>query len=67
MRRLRLAFLGLCLVVLFMTSSFRALAQPGDPDTDPDSVPITGIELLIGLGGLLGIKKIRDLRSKKQD
>jgi hypothetical protein len=67
MRSLRLAFLGICLAVLFMASPFNVLAQPGDPvNGDPDTVPITGIEILIGLGGLLGIKKMRDLR-KKQD
>lgn len=29
---------------------------PGDPGTDPD-VPITGIEILIGAGALLGVKR----------
>ena len=33
-----------------------ASAQPGNPDTDPD-VPITGIEVLIAIGGFLGVKK----------
>jgi hypothetical protein len=38
-------------------------AQPGDPGGDPD-VPITGIEVLIGLGGALGLKK---MMSKKKN
>lgn len=66
MSSLRLAFLGFCLFVLFITSSLNVLAQPDNPPP-PDTVPITGIEILIGLGGLLGIKKMRDLRKKKQD
>lgn len=47
-----------------------ALAQPGRnpngggrPGTTP--VPITGIEVLIALGGFLGIKKILDTRKAK--
>jgi hypothetical protein len=40
-----------------------ANAQPGDPAGDPD-VPITGIEILIGAGGALGIKKMLDKRKK---
>lgn len=44
-----------------------SLAQPGDPDGDPDQpVPITGIEILIAAGGLFGAKKIIDSRRKKQ-
>jgi len=40
------------------------IAQPGDPGggVDPD-VPITGIEILLGIGGALGIK--RALNKKK--
>ncbi len=41
-----------------------AKAQPGDPGGDPD-VPITGIEILIGAGGALGLKKAWDNRKKK--
>jgi len=42
-------------------------AQPGDPNGGgkPGSAPIGGIEYLIGLGGLLGIKKIMSLSRKK--
>jgi hypothetical protein len=40
-------------------------AQPGNPGggTDPD-VPITGIEVLIGLGGALGLKKMMSKKKK---
>lgn len=43
----------LCMVV------FVGFAQPGNPGGDPD-VPITGIEILVALGGFLGIKKFVD-------
>lgn len=43
---------------------FEANAQPGDPGGDPD-VPITGIEILIGAGGALGLKKALENRKKK--
>lgn len=32
-------------------------AQPTNPNDDPD-VPISGIEILLGLGGLYGAKKL---------
>jgi hypothetical protein len=39
-------------------------AQPGDPGGDPD-VPITGIEILLALGGLLGIKRLISNKKSK--
>ena len=45
------------LFVIFILLPAFLLAQPGDPGGDPD-VPITGIEILLALGGVLGIKKI---------
>ena len=48
----------LCLVVMV------TLAQPGDPNIDPD-VPITGIEILLAIGGILGFRKL--ISSKKRD
>ena len=45
------------LFVLFILLPSFLLAQPGDPGGDPD-VPITGIEILLALGGVLGIKKL---------
>jgi hypothetical protein len=43
------------IILLFVT--FPILAQPANPSGDPD-VPIAGIEILIGLGGALGIRKL---------
>ena len=54
------------LIVIFLFLPGLLLAQPGDPGGDPD-VPITGIEILLALGGALGIKRILGLNrnSKK--
>jgi hypothetical protein len=38
--------------------------DPGGDGSNPDA-PITGIEFLMGLGALLGLKKIKDSFSKK--
>jgi hypothetical protein len=55
------------LVIIFLLSpTGLAFCQPGDPMTDPDpTVPITGIELLIGAGALLGAFKA--LEKKKNN
>ena len=45
-------------IILLLLMALPVLAQPGDPNTDPDAVPLTGIELLIGAGALWGAKKI---------
>lgn len=45
-------FIGLCLLITFVAN-----AQPGDPSADPD-VPLSGIEILIALGGILGLRKL---------
>ncbi len=47
----------LCLLVIAV------YAQPGDPNSDPD-VPITGIEILIALGGFLGLRRF--IQSKQR-
>lgn len=56
------------LLVLIFVCMFGALAfaQPGGgPPPDPGQpLPITGLEILVGLGCLLGIKRIRDSRKK---
>jgi hypothetical protein len=39
-------------------------AQP-DPGGNPDDVPITGIEILIGAGGALGLKKLLGKRKNQ--
>jgi hypothetical protein len=38
-------------------------AQPGDPGGDPD-VPISGIEILLGMGGAYGAKKLIQKKKK---
>jgi hypothetical protein len=52
------------LIIVMSCSLGVAFAQPGDPGGDPD-VPITGIEILIGAGGALGLKKAWENRKKK--
>jgi hypothetical protein len=41
-------------------------AQPGDPGGDPDAVPITGIELLIGAGAAFGARKLFVTRNRNK-
>ncbi len=55
----------LLIALLFFCSPL--LAQPGDPGDggDPD-VPISGIEVLIGAGALLGAKKMYAKRKASQ-
>ncbi len=55
----------LFIVVLFFLPGF-LLAQPGDPGGDPD-VPITGIEILLALGGLLGVKRLLGFDKKSKN
>lgn len=56
----------LALSFLMCVSACVLHAQPGDPGggADPD-VPITGIEILIGAGGALGLKKLLDKRKNQ--
>lgn len=39
-------------------------AQPGDPSNDPD-VPITGIEILLALGGILGLRRFISSKQRR--
>jgi len=67
-------FLRPVLILLFFLSSFSLFSQPpcptcppGDPPSDPDAdVPITGIEVIVGVGALFGAKKYFDLRKKQR-
>ena len=54
------------LFVIFSALPATLLAQPGggNPGGGGPPVPITGIEVLIGLGGALGLKK---MMSKKKN
>jgi hypothetical protein len=65
MRNLRWPFLIICLLTLMILIPAVCLAQPGDPG-NPDS-PITGIEVLLGIGGFLGIKKLYNSRKGRKD
>jgi len=56
---------GFILLILVLCLPLFVLAQPGDPGGDPD-VPITGIELLLAMGGLLGLRKLF-MNSKKEN
>lgn len=55
----------LVLTAIFFCYFFITFAQPGDPGggQDPD-VPIGGIEILIGIGGVLGGRKLFKKRIK---
>lgn len=53
------------IIILFLVPGL-LFAQPGDPGGDPD-VPITGIEILIALGGTLGIKKLIGNKGSKKN
>jgi hypothetical protein len=54
----------LALFFLMCVSACVLYAQPGNKE-DPDvPVPITGIEILIGAGGALGLKKLLNKRKK---
>ena len=35
-----------------------AIGQPNAPSNDPDTVPITGLEILLGAGAILGVKRL---------
>lgn len=50
--------IGLVLFPLFLTVWFQAGAQPGNPPTPDDPVPLTGIEFLFAAGGALGGYKL---------
>lgn len=43
----------------------QGLAQPGDPGGDPD-VPITGVEILMGIGSLFGASRFLKGKNKSK-
>jgi hypothetical protein len=57
-------FLILLITTVSVFSLKEAKSQPGDPGDDPD-VPITGIEVLVGVGGALGLKKMLSKRKNQ--
>lgn len=48
---------------VFLGFSLAGVAQPGDGGGDPD-VPISGIEVLLGLGGALGLRALWQRKKK---
>jgi hypothetical protein len=54
-----------CMVFMCISLSTinSAFGQPGDPGGDPD-VPITGIEVLLAIGGLFGVSRFLKNRKK---
>ena len=61
--------IGSVIFVALLVLGFNCLcfAQPGSNPNDgaaPGTAPISGIEILIGLGGLFGAKKLFDLKRK---
>ena len=60
---LKMKLLLLCTFVLLIQCN--VFAQPTDPVTPPDA-PITGIEILIGAGALIGARKLAALRKKSR-
>lgn len=59
--------LGLLGGLLLFWINVNGQPSTGDPNqgAKPGEAPISGIEILIGLGGLLGAKKLFDARKKK--
>jgi hypothetical protein len=52
------------LLVCCLLATKSAIGQPTNPEGDPDNVPISGIELLLGAGALFGAKRLLDKRRK---
>jgi len=52
-------------IILFVFSAQITFAQPGDPGGGDPTVPITGIEVLLGMGGAWGLKKVLEKRKSK--
>ena len=57
------------LLIFLLFSSCFVFGQPGDPNGGgpPGSVPITGIEILLAAGGVLGIKRIMGFNRKSKN
>ncbi|HNP79067.1 MAG TPA: hypothetical protein PKM91_17640 [Cyclobacteriaceae bacterium] len=56
-------------VLLFglLTSSVVLFAQPGDPGGGGNPTPISGIEILLGGGALMGIRKFLQKNKSGKD
>jgi hypothetical protein len=56
------------LVILLISISWTAFSQPGDPGGGGNpTVPITGIEILIGIGSLFGASRFLKGKNKSKE
>jgi hypothetical protein len=55
------------LIAFIVFNGVLLYAQPNDPQTDPDAVPITGIEYLLIGGGAYGVSRLLKHRRKKNN
>ncbi len=60
------SYLSLLITLFLILLNLVTMAQPGDGGGDPD-VPITGIEILLAAGGVLGIKRIMGFNRKSKN
>ena len=51
------SYINTLLILVLVLLPLLGVCQPGDPGGDPD-VPITGLEILLGGGAILGVRKI---------
>jgi len=58
---LKIRLFAFCLILL--SANIGAYCQPENPN--PPDVPITGIEILVGAGALLGARKLVQLKNKR--
>lgn len=65
MAKLSRLAMGLLLALPLVCACQLSYAQPGDPSGDPD-VPISGLGILIVMGGAFGIKRILERGKHKK-
>jgi|GEM_PF-5909991 len=58
--------IAIAIVLVAMISSVAQPPPPGDPTKSPDA-PIAGIEYLLGIGGLYGIKRLMKRKSSDKN
>lgn len=57
---------GTLLLIVFLLAANVSMAQPTDPPTPEQPVPIGAIEILMAAGGAFGLKKILDSKKKSK-
>lgn len=55
------------LIAFILFNGVLVSAQPQDPQTDPDAVPISGIEYLLIGGGAYGVSRLLKNRTKRNN